>query len=143
MTTTICGHDRTLLRGVLEFANGSNLDGISRDWPRPEDPTPTEAAMFDVYNADKLAAIIANILRNGSIETLVFAYGARATVGPSLSEDVAVIYYTVGHGGTIQVYPPHTSRSSVFAVPQARALVIRMLDAPNTDIARILEEVTR
>jgi hypothetical protein len=46
MTTAICGHDRVMLRCVLESANGSNLNGISRDWPRPEGPT--GAAPLDV-----------------------------------------------------------------------------------------------
>lgn len=56
MTAPICGHDREALRRALEFANSSNLDAVSRNWPRPSDDG---AILFDVRDPAKLAEMLA------------------------------------------------------------------------------------
>lgn len=137
--TTICGHERSELQRALEFANSSNLDAILRDWSRPNDAT--GALLHDVHDPAKLASIIAELLRER---------GHEIETNPIRFEEVmhkdAVRVWTVND--TIRVEAK--TRGSVYdyvmqslSMPQARAFALRLLDSPETDIERMIEEVMR
>lgn len=128
--TKICGHDRAALRKALEFANALDLDGISRGWPQPD--STHGALLFDIHDPAKLAAIIAELLRERglSVKTdpqydcqwLVFAdeYDAVSIVAPRFAKAITM--------------------------PQARAFALALLDAPNAtaqDVERMIGEATR
>lgn len=135
--TKICGHDREALRKALEFANALDLDGISRGWPQPD--STHGALLFDIHDPAKLAAIIAELLRERGVPDL------------SASEFADVLEVRVrAHGEQIMIArrlpDMHKIGGPLLDMPQARAFALALLDAPNAtaqDIEQMIGEVTR
>jgi hypothetical protein len=61
---------------------------------------------------------------------LIFPYGARATVAPTLPDPAVIIYHDESQSGTIQIYPPHSNQGRILAMPQARALLRALVATP-------------
>ena len=125
----ICGHDRETLRRVLEFANSSNLDARSRDWSRPNDAN--GALLYDVHDPAKLAAIIAELMRERGVVACI-ENGAVYIGGPPC------IRVQLGDGYA------NDSRWHTLTMPQARAFALRLLEATTAttqDVERMIGEL--
>lgn len=134
LDTTICGHNREALRKALEFANALDLDGISRGWPRPDNAY--GALLFDIHDPAKLAAIVAELVRERGIRAVIVDIGEHSLCG----NDV-----TIRIGDAPMIF---TTESIVAfrSMPQARAFALALLDAPNAtvqDVERMIGEVAR
>lgn len=143
MTAAICGHDRETLRSALEFANSSNLDAVSRKWPRPDNAS--GALLYDIHDPAKLAAIIAELLCTCGIvaSTRMRKPGESLTIWvnslpnsyhPNESQMVCI-----RPGNSCALEPCHD-----LSMPQARTFALTLLDSPQVtakDIERMIGEL--
>lgn len=135
MTQSICGHDRETLRRALEFANSSNLDDVSRSWPSPIDVD--GAILYNVHDPAKLAAIIAEpILASGVVDLSEVEFAPLCECRIRAQGDIiAIVYRFVG---------AYKLGCKLLTMPQARAIALRLLDAPTAtaqDIERMIGEL--
>jgi hypothetical protein len=124
MTPTICGHEREVLRLVLQIWS---VPGLRMGTVLTE---AQQRAHDDANDPANLAELLAEALRPFGLFVLVFPYGARATVAQTLPDNAVIIYHSEINGGMVEVYPPNASRSRPHAMPKARAVLLRILELP-------------
>lgn len=134
--TSLCGHDRALLRWAC--AQSSPMIAV---WSTDSELAESERgrAVRVIVDPDKLAAITAELLRERGVPDL------------SESEFADVLEVRVrAHGEQIMIARRlpnmHKVGGPLLEMPQARALTLALLDAPNAtaqDIERMIEEVGR
>lgn len=144
---TICGHDRETLRvaitRVSSAASSATKAAYAMIWLRHAERAnvvgPEHRAFDDVHDPAKLAAIIAELMRER---------GASVWHGPDEKREPSptdYVLYIIDAG--IRVYSPLGPRQwqKQFDMPQARTFALALLDAPATaqDIECMIEEVTR
>ncbi len=85
-------------------------------------------AIYETSDPAKLAELIASEARRCGIESVVVPQMAGMV---RIENNTLVIYPSADNGGTMNVYPPYAIHGRILAMPQARAILLALLQLPD------------